>query len=137
MKRWVVDTNELVSALLTPHGVSARVLEAVLTGDICLLVDARIVSEYRAVLARPKFGFAPEPVAVLLDYLRAEGAWVAGVRPLRQSLPDPDDAMFLGVALAGAAEGVVTRHLKHFPASCCDGVRVLSPAQWWAGLAVG
>ncbi|MBN1139457.1 MAG: hypothetical protein JXM73_22975 [Anaerolineae bacterium] len=47
--------------------------------------DDRIAAEYRHVLARPRFGFHPEAVAHLLDYLFTEGLPLVA-RPLPASL---------------------------------------------------
>jgi len=58
----VLDTNILVSALITPFGKAARVLDLVIRGDIRILYDDRILSEYREVLLRPKFGFEAKDV---------------------------------------------------------------------------
>jgi len=124
----VLDTNVLVAALLSPYGPPAQVLQLLLTEQAQLCHDTRILGEYRAVLARPKFGFAPEPVAVLLDYLEQTGM-LAAASPWPFVLPDPDDAVFLEVALAAHADHLVTGNLRHCPARLRCGVSVISPAQ--------
>jgi len=53
--RVVVDTNVLVSGLLTVGGPPARVLDFVRDGQVIPLVNNRILDEYARVLARPKF----------------------------------------------------------------------------------
>ena len=53
--RLVLDTNVLVSALLNPARAPDRALAAVCARKDVVLFDPRIVAEYRAVLARPKF----------------------------------------------------------------------------------
>ena len=53
----VVDTNVLISALITPFGNAARILDMAMAGELRLLYDDRILSEYRDVLLRPKFSF--------------------------------------------------------------------------------
>ncbi len=70
--RVVLDTNVLVSGLLNPDGSPGRVLDLFLAGGITLLVDDRILGEYRAVLPRPKFGFDTNDVADLLAEIDAE-----------------------------------------------------------------
>ena len=51
-------------------------------------------------------------------------------RPLRLSLPDPDDRMFVEVAKAGRADAIVTGNTKHFvPRRGALGVVVLTPRQ--------
>lgn len=126
--RLVLDTNVLVSALLSPYRPPARVLDQLLQGSARLCYDARILGEYREVLARPKFGFENEAIVALVDYLEASGDLVAA-QPLGLSLPDPADAMFLEVAVAARADCLVTGNLRHFPTDRRAGVRVVSPAE--------
>lgn len=124
----VLDTNVLVSALLTPHGPTARVLDAVLAGRLLLLFDDRILREYSEVLHRERFGFTPEDVRALLEFIRSEGQEVSAP-PLGIVLPDPDDLMFVEVAVAGKADAIVTSNRRHFPEGSYGGIPVLSPAE--------
>jgi len=94
-----------------------------------LCLDARILSEYVEVLARPRFGFGTEAVAAILDYLGSASETVAA-GPLPVRLPDPDDEPFLEVARACGAECLVTGNLVHYPVAARAGVSVLSPAQF-------
>lgn len=52
----VLDTKVLVSGLLSSQGAPAAVLRSLLAGDAAVCFDERILSEYRGVLARDKFG---------------------------------------------------------------------------------
>ncbi|MEX2583719.1 MAG: PIN domain-containing protein [Gemmatimonadota bacterium] len=100
-----MDTNVLVSALLSPHGAPGQVLRLLLQGDLVPLHDDRILAEYRAVLSRPRFAFAPEDVAAVLAGIEGGGEMVFA-KPLPLELPDPDDLPFLEVSAAGRAHGV-------------------------------
>ena len=124
--RIVLDTNVLASALLSPGGAPAAVLQLVLAGRVLLCFDARIMTEYREVFRRPKFDFDARLVDELLEFLEFEGELVAAV-PLPLSLPDPDDAIFLEVASAGGAGFVVTGNIRHFPTDTRQGITVVSP----------
>lgn len=126
MKRIVLDTNVLVSAVLTPFGTAARVLDLVIGGEAVLLLDDRLLAEYREVLLRPKFGFDSALVEHLVDYFETAGEHVmAG--PVTAKLPDPDDAPFFEVAVAGGADALVTGNKRHYPRGK---VRVLSPSEF-------
>ena len=46
MKRVVLDTNVIVSAVLVPAGTQAAILMLALTGRIALYVSAPILAEY-------------------------------------------------------------------------------------------
>jgi uncharacterized protein len=126
----VLDTNILVSALLSPFGPPARVLDMLLGGDIQAAYDDRLFAEYREVLARPKFGFAPEDVAALLAYLEAEGEHVTA-RSLPHKLLDADDLPFLEVATQAGAI-LITGNVANYPASLRGAVRVHAPAEFLA-----
>ena len=122
----VLDTNVLVSGLLSPQGAPATVLRSVMAGSVSICFDERILSEYRRVLARRKFDFDPERVAVLLEFLEATGEPVLAP-PLNVSLPDPSDQAFIEVAVTSSGDFLVTGNLKHFPAKSLRGVRAIAP----------
>lgn len=122
----VLDTNVLVSGVLSPHGPPAAILRALLTEGARLRFDERILSEYRDVLCRDKFAFDRELVADLLSFLEAAG-FRALAQPLDLALPDPADRMFIEVAVFSRADFLVTGNLKHFPRSARQGIAVVSP----------
>src|SRR5215468_1760543 len=71
--RAVIDTNVLVSGLLSPSGNEALILLAVHQGLVHPCFSEEILEEYAAVLARPKFAFPPDEIAAVLAILRREG----------------------------------------------------------------
>jgi putative PIN family toxin of toxin-antitoxin system len=127
--RVVLDTNVLVSGLLSPFGTPARVLDLLTSGLLIPLFDDRILQEYTEVLARPRFGFAADDVSTLLTYLRMHGELVVAP-PLDVDLPDPADLPFLEVAAAAGARAVVTGNARHFLARRgAHDAEVWSPAE--------
>ena len=124
----VLDTNILVAALLSPFGPPARVLDLVLSGDLRAAYDDRLLAEYREVLARPKFSFAPAEVAVVLAYLEADGERVTA-RPLACDLPDPDDLPFLEVA-AQVGAVLITGNTAHYPQASRGAAQVVTPGEF-------
>ena len=132
--RIVIDTNVLVSGLLTPHGPPGRIVDGLLLGELVPVFDDRILREYALVLARPRFRFDPAHVASVLEYLERAGEPVVAP-PLPVELPDAADRAFLEVAWQADVSALVTGKLRHFPAECCGLVRVEAPAafvQRWA-----
>ena len=130
--RFVLDTNVLVSGLLTPFGASAQIVGMVASGQLVVCHDARILTEHEEVLARPKFDFPKATVSDLLEQIQGEGISLA-TRPLGTALPDRDEEPFLEVAVAANAETphdavrLVTGNSKHFPEESRQGVTVVSP----------
>ena len=123
----VLDTNVIVSGVLTPHGPCASLLAAVLNDSAGLVLDARIFDEYREVLARPKFRLSPGALKSLLQVLQNLSEWILPAPLPADLLPDPDDLPFLELALAAKAI-LVTGNLRHFPEHARRGVTVLDPA---------
>ena len=125
----VLDTNVLVSGLLTPFGPSGEIVRMISAGELILIIDARILSEYQKVLHRPKFKFNKDHINVLLDFIKLYGQFASSL-PLKIRLPDPDDEPFLEVAIAGKARSLVTGNIAHYPPSSREGIKIYSPSEF-------
>ncbi len=84
------DTNGLVSALLSPGGKGALIVQAIEAGLIKIVLTEDIEQEYAAVLTRPKFDFPLALISALLDILRRHGE-VVRPDPRAATSPDADD----------------------------------------------
>ena len=62
----VLDTNVLISGLLTPFGSSGEILRIMFSGELALCLDARILAEYKDVLHRPKFKWVHSKLVALM-----------------------------------------------------------------------
>lgn len=113
MIKAVIDTNILVSALLSPSGSPAKVIDHVLNGNVIMCYDSRIIAEYQEVLLRPKFAFEKKAVRQLIGFIVYSGISVVPV-PILDAFEDEDDKMFYEVAKAVKAY-LVTGNAKHFP----------------------
>lgn len=125
----VLDTNVVVSALITPFGNAARILDMVISGDLNLLYDDRILSEYREVLLREKFGFKEYDVDTLLEYIETEGLRIASTIS-NEPLLDKADIPFLEVAVSGKADALITGNKRHFKVKSAKGLKILSPEEF-------
>ncbi len=109
----VLDTNVLVSGLLSPHGQPATLLNLIVEKEINILLDERILDEYSEVLMRPRFKFNKNHIHDLLIFLDSIAEWIIPA-PLKITIPDPDDLPFLEVALSGHANALVTGNKKDY-----------------------
>lgn len=125
----VLDTNVLISGLLSPDRAPAHILQMILEGSLTLCHDPRILAEYREVIHRPKFGFPANAIDDLLQFIETDGLSVTAP-PLPTTLPDADDLMFLEIAVAAKADYLITGNLKHFPHTSCHGISVINPASF-------
>lgn len=125
----VIDTNVLVSALLNMDSHPGRVLLSVLNGETVPFMNAEIMTEYRAVLARKKFQFPADLVDVVLKRI---AACCVLVSPSSEEFPevgDPKDRCFYAVTMSGREAGdamLVTGNIRHFPRKPF----VVTPAQF-------
>lgn len=132
----VVDTNVLISGVLKPYSPAASILRMVVEGVIQPAYDLRILAEYREVLSRPKFNFEKEVINSLIDQIEEDGFPVSGSF-LKSPLPDPADELLLEVAVAAAADALITGHRRHFPRGSCDAVKILSPSEFLEMFRIG
>ena len=121
--RWLLDTNVVVSALLKPLSVPARLLDLALSGHIEVVVSNELLAEYREVLLRPKFRFSEGDVDAVLELMRSRAISVVPV-PQPVTPPDPKDQFVIDLAATSGAVVVTdnTRHFEGFP-------RVVTPAE--------
>lgn len=127
MTRVVLDTNVVISALLTPAGSEAAVLLLGLHGAISLYVSTPVFAEYEAVLARPKFRLEPARLKDVLVQLRRSCHFVEPTQHITAS-PDEADNRFLECAEEASADFLVTGNRRHFPKSW-KGTQVVSAQQ--------
>ena len=112
----VIDTNVLVSALLTSNleAATVKVVEALLKGQLTPLYNEEIICEYIEVLHRPKFNFSGDIVDLFIRAIIEKGVLASRVTS-SDYLPDPKDVVFYEVALSKEDAFLVTGNKKHFP----------------------
>ena len=112
----VIDTNVLVSALLSRHMDAGTVVirNYILEGLITPLYNEEIFQEYRDVLHRPKLGLPTEQIDAILDAISERGIML-GRTKTEEVFPDPKDIVFYEVALSRDDAYLVTGNIRHFP----------------------
>jgi hypothetical protein len=127
--RLILDTNILLSALLSPMGASAKLLDAWERKAFTLVACDALVAELRQVAGRPFFRAR----------LRASAAELlaAGVRdfsfycrdlPSGPVAPDPKDSFLLALAEAGQAGYLVTGDKELLSLKRHKATRIVTPA---------
>lgn len=108
----VVDTNLLVSGLISRPGAPYELVERLRRGAFTLLASSEVLAEYRYVLSRPsfaqKYGIAAAEVAAFLFLLNAIARRVTPRRRLPVRARDRKDEKILAAALGGRANYLVT-----------------------------
>ena len=108
----VLDTDVVLSGLRSAVGASRVLLQAVEAGIVTPLVSVATVLEYEAVLQRPEhraaIGLNRGEIDAFLDGLIALADHVTPDIDFRGVIRDPDDDMFVAVAINGRADAIVT-----------------------------
>lgn len=114
----VIDTNVIISALLTKHEDASplQIIRKMFRGDIIPLYDDEIIREYEEVLRRPKFRFSEEKIITMLEAIVTYGISAERMKT-NARLVDPKDLVFYEVAMAKQEDSayLVTGNKKHFP----------------------
>lgn len=111
--RLVVDTNIIVSALLSSESKAFHLLSDVLDGKYIVLISEEIFKEYEDVLSRDKFGFDSDIINFLLNWFRENAVWVE-VLESDAPMKDEKDRVFYDLAKSCKAR-LVTGNIKHYP----------------------
>ena len=114
----VVDSDVVLSGLMSANGASRIILMGVRAAAITPLVNVAIMLEYEAVLKRPRnlasTGLTATEVDQFLD------AWATFAEPVprgfshRPLINDPDDEAFVEAAINGQAEALVTFNVADY-----------------------
>lgn len=112
----VIDTNVIVSALLSRHQDSAtvKILDYLYGRTIVPVYNDEILEEYATVLRRTKFNFPESTICATLEAIKAGGVKSDRIS-CEEQLPDPKDIVFYEVALSVEDSYLVTGNTKHFP----------------------
>ena len=109
--RVVLDTNVVVSALLTRDGVPARILKAVYDGTLTLVMSEPMLQELHEVLQYPKIRKRLDVRAIdvtrFIDLLRFFATVVHTSVKDAPAVRDPDDRESLAALIDGPADWLV------------------------------
>jgi putative PIN family toxin of toxin-antitoxin system len=134
MKRIVLDTSVVATALRSASGAGNALLRLVAQRKIVPLVTSALFLEYEEVLKRPEqrlvTGLDLEDIDCFLAALASACEPVEIRFQWRPQLRDAGDEMVLETAINGRADALVTYNIRDFlPAANRFGLRVLRPGE--------
>ena len=137
--RIVIDTNVLVSAVLSQQGPSHALWDHVLNTRVELFVTQALLDEFADVISRDKFAAVLARTtrtsqAILLK-LRESAELVASVPLPAPVSRDPDDDHVIAAAVAAQAEWIVTGDRDLLVLGSYEGIAIITPAQALRALA--
>ena len=126
----VLDTNVIVSGLMSEKGKPARIIDLALENRFQLAYDDRILGEYEDVLARPELRIQPARARAVITHLELTGQLIEATPLAPDGFQDPDDLPFAEVFITANAQALVTGNLRHFAPLVEQGLAVFSPGQF-------
>jgi len=134
MFKVVIDANLFVSAILTPTGKPAKILDLVLDKKIKLAISFSILGEIREVLLYPHLkklhGLGEKEIEQKLNRIIKFASFTPGDIKLTVIKADPSDNKYLECAVEGEVDYLISgdRHLKDL--GSYSGIKIISPANF-------
>ncbi|MDR2712466.1 MAG: putative toxin-antitoxin system toxin component, PIN family, partial [Clostridiales bacterium] len=94
MRKVVLDTNVLVSALWSNQGNPYKILEMFFQGEIMLYYNHEIMDEYSEVLHREKLGFPKNKVRNLLNEIMSKAVFAESPKSKMHFIDESDRKFF-------------------------------------------
>lgn len=137
MPRAVLDPNVLVSALISPSGVSATLFAELRAGAFELVTSPVLLTELREVLGRDNFRryVTEEEAEAFTQLVRRESIVVDDPQPSASPVgEDPGDEYLIALARTGSADVLVSgdAHLIRLRPT----IRVLTPREFLDSLEI-
>ena len=139
MIRIVLDTNVLVSAILSPRSKSAQIIRLVLEDALSLAISQNLLDEVYRVVRYPKLvklfkkhGIIPEEITSIIERLSRIAVVTPGELNLDVIQEDPANNKILACAIESEADFIISgdRHLTDLKEY--QGIAIVNPATFLA-----
>jgi uncharacterized protein len=132
--RVVLDTNILLSALISPHGVPDTIYRAWRAGRFEVVTSRIQLDEIRRASRYPKLQAILQPAKVGVMINNLQRAEVLEHLAMDVEANDPNDSFLLAMALAGDADYLVTgdRRAGLLQLGHIERTRIVTPAAFCA-----
>lgn len=126
MIRAVIDTNLIVSYLLTQSATLSRLIDHWEQGHFVYVISPALLRELREVVYRPRLRqhMRLDP-GILLEVIEADAEIIAGDLVLTGVCRDPKDDPFIACAVEGQAAYLVTGDHDLLDLGAYEGVRMI------------
>jgi len=141
MLRAVLDTNVIISGVITDHGAPFQILQRWKGGEFAVIISSSILQEIERVLHYPKIKrkrrLTEGNIRNVMELLRKYGIVTPADITIEAVPEDPADNKFVVAAVETEADYIVSgdRHLKDL--SSYHGIRIVSPDEFLRVLDIG
>jgi len=134
--RVVLDTNVVISSLLSSSGPPAQIRRALSQGDLVACLSSELFQEYADVIRRERFtrmfgGMWPVLANQFLHELTGCCEWVTEplkIEPVIEQ--DPDDDIVLATALSASAKFIITGDNHLLALVRYRGIEIVTPSDF-------
>jgi putative PIN family toxin of toxin-antitoxin system len=134
----VLDTNVIVSAMLSAHGAPARIINRWEAGRFDVVTSQALIGELERVLTYPRvrryLKFSEQEIDAFLNRLSAAAVAIEPPQTLEVIETDPADNRVLECAIAGGATYIVTGDAHLLDLKAYQQIVILEPAAFLAVL---
>lgn len=133
MQKIILDTNVVISSLLSNSYPAKIIYEVVYVKDVDICLSTQVLKEYVDVFKRKKFFKYP-------DFINKADTLLSKLNELShlfeptvkiELLSDPSDNKFLELASASSADFLITGNTNHFKLKEFEYTRIVSPKEYW------
>jgi putative PIN family toxin of toxin-antitoxin system len=130
--RVVLDTNVLLSALISPHGTSDQIYRAWRTAKFDLITSIIQLDELRRASRYPKFKAILQPARVGTMINNLQHAIVLKHLMNKAEADDPNDSFLLNMSIEGKADFLITgdRRAGLLKRKKIEHTRILTPSMF-------
>ena len=133
MHKVVIDTNVLVSALISKGKPYFIYYELIATKKIKVHISESIINEYVSVLSRSKFtkyrGFHKNSQLIILNLYKLSSVFFPNIKI--DVIKDVPDNRFLELAVFSKADFLITGNTNDFNIGIYKGVNIITPSEYW------
>jgi len=128
----VIDTNVILSGLLSRKGQSFKILQGILQDRVRFAISVPLILEYEAVLKKKldREIFTDEDIDAFINYLCKVGEPIKVFYLWRPFLKDPYDDHILEVAIAANCKYIITYNKADFKIAEELGIRAINPYEY-------
>ncbi len=141
MLRVVLDTNVIISGVITDHGAPFQVLERWRNSEFAIITSEPILKEVERVLNYPKIKrkrhLTEGNIRDVMELLQKYGIVTPANITIETVPEDPTDNKFVVAAVEAGADYIVSgdRHLRDI--GSYHGIRIVSPDEFLRVLGIG
>jgi putative PIN family toxin of toxin-antitoxin system len=131
MIRACLDTNVLISGLISSTGAPREILSALKRREFTLITSDDILAEIKKVLNYPKikknYNLTPEQIKRFVAVLSKYSHKTEGELDLKIVEDDPGDNKFLSCAIEGSADLIVSGDIHLKSLRSYQGIEIITP----------